>query len=137
MGDAHDGRGHGRALPELEDPYANCWHALSQELYYQNLPLRICLFTAQLHDWYKEIVDPDFSYKNFSPEEQLAILAADRSNNCLDTTRLSELCPEISSIKDAVKVSLRGIKENIADCPAPVKQVLDEAAGDKRKRAGE
>jgi len=85
----------------------------------------------EILDWYKEIVDPDFTYKNFSPEEQLKILAADRSNNCLDTTRLSELCPEVSSIKDAVKVSLHNIKARLAECPAPVKQVLSAAAGEK------
>ena len=32
----------------------------------------------EILEWYKEMVDPDFTYKNFSPEEQLKILAADR-----------------------------------------------------------
>jgi len=83
----------------------------------------------EILEWYKEMVDPDFTYKNFSPEEQLKILAADRSNNCLDTTRLCELCPEISPIKDAVKVALKSMKVHIdsGECPAPVKQVLDAA----------
>ena len=52
---------------------------------------------------YKEHVDPSFSWKNFSPEEQRKILAADRSNNYLDTTELEGLFPRIDNIKDAVK----------------------------------
>jgi dTDP-glucose 4,6-dehydratase/UDP-glucose 4,6-dehydratase len=52
---------------------------------------------------YKEIVDPEFTYKNFSIEEQRAILAADRSNNYLDTTKLESLFPEVKNIKDSVR----------------------------------
>ena len=52
---------------------------------------------------YKEHVDSSFSWKNFSPEEQRKILAADRSNNYLDTTELESLFPKIDNIKDAVK----------------------------------
>ena len=48
---------------------------------------------------FKEIVDPDFKYKNFLIEEQRRILAADRSNNHLDTTRLETLYPQIKNIK--------------------------------------
>jgi 3,5-epimerase/4-reductase len=89
----------------------------------------------EILDWYKEIVDPEFSYKNFSPEEQLKILAADRSNNCLDTTRLSELCPEVRYIKDAVKVALQGIKVNMDSgaYPAPLKQVLEPAPAEENE----
>merc|ERR1719230_2404675 len=73
-------------------------------------------------EMYKEIVDPNFSWKNFNQEEQLKILAADRSNNCLDTKRLSELCPEVNPIKEAVRQSLVAIKSNLDDAPAPKKQ---------------
>ena len=37
---------------------------------------------------YKEIVDPFFTWKNFTVEEQAKILAAGRSNNFLDTSKL-------------------------------------------------
>jgi 3,5-epimerase/4-reductase len=81
----------------------------------------------EILEMYKEIVDPEFSWKNFSPEEQLKILAADRSNNCLDTTRLSSLCPEVSPIKEAVRKSLVSIKQNVdnGSAPAPKKQRLN------------
>ena len=74
-------------------------------------------------DMYKEIVDPDFTWKNFSPEEQLKILAADRSNNCLDTARLTSLCPEVQPIRAAVKESLVSIKKAIdaGECERPKK----------------
>ena len=52
---------------------------------------------------YKEIVDPNFTWKNFTPEQQRTILASDRSNNFLSTNNLSELFPHIKSIKDSVK----------------------------------
>ncbi len=52
---------------------------------------------------YKEIVDPSFKWKNFSQDEQRKILAADRSNNYLDTSLLENLYPDIKNIKDSVK----------------------------------
>jgi dTDP-glucose 4,6-dehydratase len=62
---------------------------------------------------YKEIVDPLFTWKNFSQEEQRKILAADRSNNFLDTTRLESLFPQIDNIKEAVRKCLIEYKANI------------------------
>jgi hypothetical protein len=55
---------------------------------------------------YKEIVNPSFEWKNFSIEEQRAILAADRSNNYLDTSKLEALFPDIDNIKVAVRKCL-------------------------------
>lgn len=62
---------------------------------------------------YKEIVDPDFTWKNFTSEEQSKILDADRSNNCLDTTIIKEKYPEIQHIKDSVRAALIRMKENV------------------------
>jgi dTDP-glucose 4,6-dehydratase/UDP-glucose 4,6-dehydratase len=52
---------------------------------------------------YKEIVDPEFTWQNFSQEEQRKILACDRSNNYLDTRSLEMLYPSIPHIKDSVR----------------------------------
>lgn len=52
---------------------------------------------------FKEIVDPDFVWNNFSQEEQRKILAGDRSNNYLDTTKLQYLYPKVRNIKEAVR----------------------------------
>ena len=43
---------------------------------------------------YKEIVDPTFKWVNFSIEDQSKILAAGRSNNYLDTSKLEQLYPK-------------------------------------------
>ena len=55
---------------------------------------------------YREIVDPSFTWKNFTIDEQNAVLDSGRSNNFMDTTRLQELYPEIMSIKESVKAVL-------------------------------
>jgi dTDP-4-dehydrorhamnose reductase len=52
---------------------------------------------------YKEIVDPTFTWINFSEEEQRTIIASDRSNNFLDTNKLQYLFPEIKHIKESVR----------------------------------
>lgn len=52
---------------------------------------------------YKELVDPSFEWKNFSIEEQAAILDSGRSNNFLETTRLETLYPTVKNIKDSVR----------------------------------
>ena len=52
---------------------------------------------------YKEYVNPQFTWQNFSQEEQRKILASDRSNNLLDTSRLEKLFPHVRPIKQAVK----------------------------------
>ena len=62
---------------------------------------------------YKEIVDPLFTWKNFSQEEQRKILAADRSNNFLDTNKLTNLFPNIKNIKDSVREYLIKYKINL------------------------
>lgn len=51
---------------------------------------------------YKEIVDNNFKWRNFSIEEQNKILASKRSNNFLDTTKLESLYPNIKSIKKSI-----------------------------------
>ena len=47
----------------------------------------------EILEMYTEIVDPTFKWKNFSVEEQAKILAADRSNNYLNTEKLESLYP--------------------------------------------
>ena len=57
----------------------------------------------EILEMYKEIVDSEFTWQNFSKEEQSKILTSDRSNNYLDTTRLETLFPEVLNIKDSVR----------------------------------
>jgi len=66
----------------------------------------------EILEMYKEIVDNNFTWKNFTIEEQNEILAAGRSNNYLDTSRLEKLYPQVKNIKDAVRKCLEGMKRN-------------------------
>lgn len=67
----------------------------------------------EILEMYKEIVDSSFTWNNFTIEEQRQILAADRSNNYLNTTKLEELFPEMDNIKDAVKKCLYDYKQTV------------------------
>jgi nucleoside-diphosphate-sugar epimerase len=69
----------------------------------------------EMLEMYKEIVDSDFTWNNFSLEEQAEILAGGRSNNFLDTSKLESLYPEVRNIKDAVRETMKRMKEKI-DC---------------------
>jgi dTDP-glucose 4,6-dehydratase len=66
----------------------------------------------EILEMYKEIVDPTFTWVNFSQEEQRQILASDRSNNYLDTTPLETMYPTILPIKESVRQMLIQYKEN-------------------------
>lgn len=60
---------------------------------------------------YKDEVDPAFQWKNFSLEEQSAILAAGRSNNHLDSARLLVLYPNVPPIRESVRTILKSWKK--------------------------
>lgn len=60
---------------------------------------------------YREIVDPAFTWENFSQEEQDALLAAGRSNNELDASQLQRLCPGILPLREAVTRALHRMKK--------------------------
>ena len=85
----------------------------------------------EILEMYREIVDPTFTWKNFSQDEQRKILVADRSNNYLDTTLLESLYPQVCNIKDAVRKCLLEYKNDFQLCvqsipvvPSPDKMVL-------------
>lgn len=67
----------------------------------------------EILEMYKEIVNPDFVWENFTIEEQSEILAAGRSNNYLDTSRLEDLYPNVMNIKDSVRLCLEEIRDNL------------------------
>ena len=71
----------------------------------------------EILNMFKEIVDPNFTYNNFSQEEQRSILAADRSNNYLDTTKLISMFPTIKPIKTSIKEMLISYKNTYKPKP--------------------
>ena len=64
----------------------------------------------EILNMYKEIVDPNFTWDNFSIEEQDKILKSKRSNNHLDTTLIEKLYPNIKNIKDSIRLCLLNYK---------------------------
>ena len=63
---------------------------------------------------YKEIVDPTFTWENFTIEEQDQILASQRSNNFLETSKLELLTnSQVKNIKDSVRDMLVIMKDNL------------------------
>lgn len=64
----------------------------------------------EILEMYKEMVDPSFTWKNFTKEEQSKILDCDRSNNFLETKKLELLYPNILTIKKAVQKCLENYK---------------------------
>lgn len=60
---------------------------------------------------YKSIVDPSFTWKNFTLEEQNKILLSKRSNNQLCNQKLLEWYPDVPTIRDAIKECLHQMKK--------------------------
>lgn len=64
----------------------------------------------QILQMYKDTVDPSFTWKNFTQEQQAEILAAGRSNNVLCTKRLQQFAPHVQDIHTACKNIMQQIK---------------------------
>jgi 3,5-epimerase/4-reductase len=64
----------------------------------------------EILEMYKEIVDPSFTWENFTQEEQNTILLSKRSNNCLDTHVLQSFFPQVKTIKESVREILTKMK---------------------------
>lgn len=69
----------------------------------------------QILDLYQAIVDPDFSYTNFTLDEQSLILKAPRSNNYLDTKKLESIFAEDDIQIPSAENSIVSVLEKIRD----------------------
>lgn len=67
----------------------------------------------EILEMYREIVDPEFKWENFTIEEQNQILLSQRSNNLLDTSKLEKMYPNVLNIKEAVRNILLEMKNNL------------------------
>lgn len=56
----------------------------------------------EILEMYKEYIDPSFTYKNFTLEEQAKVIVAARSNNELDASKLAKEFPEMLGIKESL-----------------------------------
>jgi len=66
-------------------------------------------------DLYKKYIDPEYTYTNFTLEEQEKILKAGRSNNTLDHAKLMEACEglEINEIHVAMEKVFQRMRINL------------------------
>jgi len=67
----------------------------------------------EILDLYKKYIDPNFTYKNFSLEEQAKILKAGRSNNELDASKITKLYPNIPHISESIHGVFQRMAKNL------------------------
>ena len=65
----------------------------------------------EILSFYQKYVDPNFTWKNFTIEEQDKILSSKRSNNYLNTQKL-ESEYQVNDIRLAVIMALQKYKKN-------------------------
>lgn len=65
----------------------------------------------EILEMYKECVDPEFTWINFTMEEQDSILSSKRSNNMLCTRKLQAMYPQVKDIRSAVRECMLRIAE--------------------------
>lgn len=56
----------------------------------------------EILEMYKEYINPDFKWINFTLEEQAKVIVAPRSNNEMDASKLKSEFPELLSIKESL-----------------------------------
>ncbi|KAF7112674.1 hypothetical protein RHSIM_RhsimUnG0206500 [Rhododendron simsii] len=56
----------------------------------------------EILEMYKEYIDPEFKWANFTLEEQAKVIVAPRSNNEMDASKLKNEFPELLSIKESL-----------------------------------
>lgn len=81
----------------------------------------------QVLDLYTKYIDPTYTYKNFSLEEQAMVIKAPRSNNELDATKLLRDMPEgitINDIHTAYDLCFQRMKENLTKQYGPLPESL-------------
>ncbi|KAJ6238889.1 trifunctional udp-glucose 4 [Anaeramoeba flamelloides] len=67
----------------------------------------------QVLSLYKKYIDNDFTWKNFTVEEQDKILTARRSNNELNVNKLLGLYPKIPNVEESMISVFKQMKKNI------------------------
>lgn len=67
----------------------------------------------QILELYKKYIDANFTWVNFTLEEQAQVIKAGRSNNELDVTKLLSEYPEIPHISESIVKVFERMKENL------------------------
>lgn len=56
----------------------------------------------EILELYREYVDPSFTWKNFTLDEQAKVIVAPRSNNELDASKLKAACPGLLTLRESI-----------------------------------
>jgi 3,5-epimerase/4-reductase len=64
----------------------------------------------QILEIYKNTIDPEFTWKNMTIEEQAKMLKADRSNNHLCTAKIEKEYPKLKNIHESIIITLNKMK---------------------------
>lgn len=64
----------------------------------------------EILEMYKEIIDPNFSWENFTLEEQNQLLKSKRCNCYMSSSRLLSFYPKVLDIKQSVRLCLEKMK---------------------------
>jgi dTDP-4-dehydrorhamnose reductase len=67
----------------------------------------------EILELYKHYIDPNFTYENFTVEEQNKILKSKRSNNELDVTKLLKEFPELLPVQQAIIGVFERMQQNL------------------------
>lgn len=59
---------------------------------------------------YRDTINPAFTWKNMTIEEQSKVLKSDRSNNYLDTEKIARKYPKLRNIHDSIIIVLNKMK---------------------------
>lgn len=78
----------------------------------------------QILDMYTALIDPEFTYENFSVEEQNQVLAAERSNNALATERLESEYFVLPIYQSLQRLFKRIRKERLIHQPYRISRIL-------------
>ena len=68
----------------------------------------------EILDMYKQYVDKDFEYQNFTLEEHDKVVVAKRSNNELDSSKLALACKQVGTELLEIHEAMRGMFERMA-----------------------
>ena len=80
----------------------------------------------EILEMYKEYVDEEFTWKNFTIEEQAKVIVAPRSNNLLETNRITSEFPETLPIKESlIKYIFEPAAENKEEIKAAVRKMRE------------
>lgn len=67
----------------------------------------------QILQKYKQYIDPNFEWKNFTEEEQSKVIVAPRSNTFLDASKLVNEYPSLLPITESIDLMFQRMKNNL------------------------